>query len=116
MKNRILFLLLSIGLLWSCSPLEKKYLIGISQCSQDEWRNKQNEEMLRQATVERNIELEIRSVKDDSEKATRYLELKKRHRELEINITLRNIESIKEKNKDVGGCWTLEVAPQYDSE
>lgn len=68
MKNRILFLLLSIGLLWSCSPLEKKYLIGISQCSQDEWRNKQNEEMLRQATVERNIELEIRSVKDDSEK------------------------------------------------
>lgn len=68
MKNRILFLLLLIGLIWSCSPPEEKYLIGISQCSQDEWRSKQNEEMLRQATVERNLELEIRSVKDDSEK------------------------------------------------
>lgn len=47
------------------------------------------------------IEGRIGKLKDDSEKATRYLELKKRHRELEINITLRNIESIKEKNKDV---------------
>ena len=55
-------------LLWSCTQPEDKFLIGISQCSQDEWRNKQNEEMLRQAAVERNMELEIRSVKDDSMK------------------------------------------------
>jgi len=55
-------------LLWSCTQPEDKFLIGISQCSQDEWRNKQNEEMLRQAAVERNMELEIRSVKDDSKK------------------------------------------------
>jgi len=68
MKSRILFLILSITLLWSCSQPEDKFLIGISQCSQDEWRNKQNEEMLRQAAVERNMELEIRSVKDDSKK------------------------------------------------
>jgi signal transduction histidine kinase/DNA-binding response OmpR family regulator len=68
MKSRILFLILSITLLWSCSQTEDKFLIGVSQCSQDEWRNKQNEEMLRQAAVERNMELEIRSVKDDSKK------------------------------------------------
>lgn len=68
MKSRILFLILSITLLWSCSQPEDKFLIGVSQCSQDEWRNKQNEEMLRQAAVERNMELEIRSVKDDSKK------------------------------------------------
>ncbi len=47
------------------------------------------------------IEGRIGKLKEDSEKATRYLELKGRHRELEINLTLRNIESIKEKNKDV---------------
>jgi signal transduction histidine kinase/DNA-binding response OmpR family regulator len=68
MKSRILFLILSITLLWSCSQPEDKFLIGVSQCSQDEWRNKQNEEMHRQAAVERNMELEIRSVKDDSKK------------------------------------------------
>lgn len=68
MKSRILFLILSMTLLWSCTQPEDKFLIGISQCSQDEWRNKQNEEMLRQAAVERNMELEIRSVKDDSMK------------------------------------------------
>jgi signal transduction histidine kinase/DNA-binding response OmpR family regulator len=68
MKSRILFLILSITLLWSCSQTEDKFLIGVSQCSQDEWRNKQNEEMHRQAAVERNMELEIRSVKDDSKK------------------------------------------------
>ena len=47
------------------------------------------------------IEGRIGKLKDDSEKAERYLELRDRHRELEINITLKNIESIKEKNKDV---------------
>lgn len=47
------------------------------------------------------IEGRIGKLKEDSEKATRYLELRDRHRELEINLTLRNIESIKEKNKDV---------------
>ena len=62
MKSRILFLILSMTLLWSCTQPEDKFLIGISQCSQDEWRNKQNEEMLRQAAVERNMELEIRSL------------------------------------------------------
>lgn len=47
------------------------------------------------------IEGRIDKLRDDSEKATRYLELRDRHRELEINITLKNIDSIKEKNKEV---------------
>ena len=47
------------------------------------------------------IEGRIDKLRDDSEKATRYLELRDRHKELEINITLKNIDSIKEKNKDV---------------
>ena len=47
------------------------------------------------------IEGRIDKLRDDSEKATRYLELRDRHRELEINITLKNIENIKEKNKEV---------------
>ena len=45
------------------------------------------------------IEGRIDKLKEDSEKASRFLELRDRHRELEINITLKNIESIKEKSK-----------------
>lgn len=47
------------------------------------------------------IEGRIDKLRDDSKKASRYLELRDRHRELEINITLKNIENIKEKNKTV---------------
>ena len=47
------------------------------------------------------IEGRIDKLRDDSEKASRYLELTDRHKELEINITLKNIESIREKNQTV---------------
>lgn len=47
------------------------------------------------------IEGRIDKLRDDSEKASRYLELTDRHRKLEINITLKNIESIREKNQTV---------------
>lgn len=47
------------------------------------------------------IEGRIDGLKSDSEKATEYLELRDRHEKLEINITLKNIESIEEKNKTV---------------
>ena len=42
-------------------------VIGVSQCSEDLWRETVNSEILRQASVMRNVEVRIRSVKDDSE-------------------------------------------------
>lgn len=51
------------------------------------------------------IESRIDGLRQDSEKATEYLQLKERHRELEINITINSIESLKEKidiyNEDI---------------
>ena len=44
------------------------------------------------------IESRIDKLKEDSEKATRYIELRERYRDLEINIILRNIETINRQN------------------
>lgn len=45
------------------------------------------------------IEKRIGGLKEDSEKAALYLELKEKYEELEINITLRNIDKIKDNNE-----------------
>jgi chromosome segregation protein len=45
------------------------------------------------------IESRMGGLKEDSEKAKEYLGLRDRHRELEINITLRSVESIQLKNE-----------------
>ena len=47
------------------------------------------------------LESRIGGLKEDSEKAQEYLKLRDRHRELEINITLRNIEGIQEKSVEI---------------
>jgi chromosome segregation protein len=52
------------------------------------------------------IESRIGGLKDESEKAKEHAELSERYRGLEINITLKNIESLQEKNK--------ELKAQYD--
>ncbi len=46
------------------------------------------------------IEGRIDSLREDSEKATEYLGLRDRHKELEINITLKNIENINLKAEE----------------
>lgn len=48
----------------------------------------------------REIEGRIGGLKEDSEKAALYLELRDRYKELEINITLKNIENIEKKNRE----------------
>ena len=45
------------------------------------------------------IEGRIDGLKSDSEKAKKYLELKDRYKDLEINITLRNIENASKRNE-----------------
>lgn len=45
------------------------------------------------------IESRIDNLKEDSEKASEYLALRERYKELQINITLKNIESLELKNE-----------------
>lgn len=45
------------------------------------------------------IEGRIDGLKEDSEKAAEYLALKERYQEIEINITLKNIEGLDQKNR-----------------
>lgn len=51
----------------SCRTERKKFLIGVSQCSIDEWRDKQNREMESEALYY-GADIRILSVKDDSRK------------------------------------------------
>lgn len=56
-------------LLTSCSYGDDEiFYVGVSQCSQDEWREKMNAEMQREAMLSHEISLEIRSANDDSSK------------------------------------------------
>lgn len=63
---RCVSLTLALLLLNSCAP-EKKYRIGVSQCSSDDWRDKMNEEMLREIMLHEDAEIEIRSARDNNE-------------------------------------------------
>lgn len=64
---RLLLLLSAFIILTSCGGSEeRKYRIGVSQCSQDEWRDKVNQEILREAMAHDNVEVEIRSANDNS--------------------------------------------------
>lgn len=47
------------------------------------------------------IEGRIDGLKEDSEKAREYIELRDRNRELEINITLKNIETLEARNREL---------------
>ncbi len=51
-----------------CADREPVYRIGVSQCSSDDWREKMNGEINREAMFHHDIEVEIRSAEDSSEK------------------------------------------------
>ncbi len=57
-------IILSVALL-SCTPAEKKYKIGVSQCSADVWREKQNAELRMGAYFHDNVELRFAAAYDD---------------------------------------------------
>jgi len=61
--------LLVLFLLTGCSQhqSETSYHIGVSQCSDDAWRTKLNEEMQRELLFHPEITLEVRSANDDNE-------------------------------------------------
>lgn len=68
MKNYLFYLLLCLaGILSSCSGTNTRYRIGVSQCSDDEWRHKMNNEIVREALFYDGVEVEIRTAKDNNQ-------------------------------------------------
>ena len=57
-----------LGLLASCSQDVKKYRIGVSQCSDDIWRDKQNSELQIGAYFHDNVELKFAAAYDSDER------------------------------------------------
>lgn len=58
-------LLFLLPLLLSCGSEKKRYVIGVSQCSEDVWREKLNEELRIAALYYNNVDLRISSANDD---------------------------------------------------
>ena len=61
------FILTVLIALTSCSQGGKKYKIGVSQCSEDIWRNWQNAEMRMEANFHENMTLAFATARDDSQ-------------------------------------------------
>ena len=57
--------LLAIGLLASCSNGKRKYVIGVSQCSDDSWRNKLAEELDLATYFYDDVSVEVRLADDN---------------------------------------------------
>lgn len=67
MKNYLLLSILCLaGILMSCTQKHTRYRIGVSQCSDDEWRHKMNDEIVREALFYDGVEVEIRTAKDNN--------------------------------------------------
>lgn len=67
MKNYLLLSILCLaGILMSCTQKHMRYRIGVSQCSDDEWRHKMNNEIVREALFYDGVEVEIRTAKDNN--------------------------------------------------
>ena len=64
--NRILsyIMLLSVIVAVTGCKADKVYKIGVSQCSQDDWRAKMNDEINREIMFHENAVVEIRSADD----------------------------------------------------
>ena len=58
----------------SCGERSPRYLIGVSQCSDDDWRTQLNNEIRREAQFYQNVEVEIRAANDDSRRQMRDIE------------------------------------------
>ena len=67
MKKLLVTLLTLTSLtLLSCSRHEPQFRIGVSQCSEDEWRRQMNSEILREANFYDEVEVDFRNAGDDN--------------------------------------------------
>lgn len=66
-KLSFLIFVLAVPLLSACQKNSEVFRVGISQPSRDAWREKANEELYREASFYNDVDVEIRSVADDSQ-------------------------------------------------
>lgn len=64
--HKYLLLFFLVCLLMACNRGRSKYIIGVSQCSNDEWRVQMNKEILREALFYPGVEVKIRQAQDDN--------------------------------------------------
>ena len=74
MRQRIFYLFVLAMLLVSCSGGKVKYRIGISQCSADIWRDKQNAELRMGAYFHDNVELKFAAAYDSDERQVQQID------------------------------------------
>lgn len=73
--RRIIYIILLCGLaLTSCSQSVKRYKIGVSQCSEDIWREKQNAELRMGAYLQGNVELRFAAAFDSDERQVQQID------------------------------------------
>lgn len=66
--TKFISLCVVIFLLISCQEKQNKFIIGVSQCSDDEWRQKMNLEMRHESLLHKEISLNIQSANDNTDK------------------------------------------------
>ena len=74
MQKVNLYLIIMLLALTSCSQSEKRYKIGVSQCSQDIWRDKQNAELKMGAYFHDNVELKFAAAFDSDERQVQQID------------------------------------------
>ena len=74
MYRNILYIIILICVLSSCNSNEKKYRIGVSQCSADIWRDKQNTELKMAAYFHKNVELIFAAAYDSDERQVQQID------------------------------------------
>ena len=72
MRKILPFILLLAISLTACTHSKKNYRIGVSQCSNDIWRDKQNAELRMGAYFHENVEL-LFATADDSDEALNFM-------------------------------------------
>ncbi len=73
MRN-YLFIILCVAMVASCSTSHKKYHIGVSQCSEDIWRDKQNYELKMGAYFYDNVDLSFATAYDSDERQVQQID------------------------------------------
>lgn len=74
MRKEYAFLIIWLAFMVSCAHHEKQYKIGVSQCSEDIWREKQNAELRMGAYCQGNVELRFAAAYDSDERQVQQID------------------------------------------
>ncbi len=76
MRKGLLYIIIltTMAVFASCSPSKVKYRVGVSQCSADIWRDKQNAELRMGAYFHDNVELKFAAAYDSDERQVQQID------------------------------------------